>query len=156
MQLQKFWFQVSITTCCYIFHVSMLSSTNVIVQHFRDQGSLWIFIMISMTLHCAPSVWRCYDIVLILVTVYFLKLDALFAGSSAGTIWTLHYSTSVDSQTKCVAFDYLFGLNYVFLERNNFGRSLSPVLRVFELSFQYFFKFFRLVNQTIWKSNHEL
>ena len=50
IQLQKFLFQVSILTCCYIVHVSMLSTTNVLVQHFRDQGSLCIFIMISMTL----------------------------------------------------------------------------------------------------------
>ena len=56
IQPQKFWFQVSILTCCYILHVSMLSTTNVLVQHFRDQGSLCSFIMISMTLHCAPSV----------------------------------------------------------------------------------------------------
>ena len=46
IQLQKFWFQVSIITCCFIFHVSMLSTTNVLVQHFRDQGSFCIFIII--------------------------------------------------------------------------------------------------------------
>ena len=63
---------------CFVSYVSMLSTfirnTNVLVQHLFDQGSLCIFIMIWMTLHCAPSVWRCYDIVLILVTIAFFEL----------------------------------------------------------------------------------
>ena len=73
-QLKKFWFQVSILTCCYMFHVSMLSTTNVPVQHFRDQGSLCIFIMISMKIHCVPSVWRCFDFVLLKLRWFVFRL----------------------------------------------------------------------------------
>ena len=72
---------------CFIFHVSMLTTTNVLVQHFLDQGSFCIFIIIQMDIHCVPLVWRCYDnVFLILVTIYFLNLDAHVARSSAGTI----------------------------------------------------------------------